>query len=195
MLCWEQAINRIEIGQITTETHFSLTFSKEDGETVEKQTRKTSVCKIKLCAFSPLLKSVRDQNFLSTKIAFYRIFYLGIWKWSKPVIVLLASRVKQAESVGFASDHYCHGVIVEHLEGRVSNYENFREVLCCSGWNVFLGPDVHSFGTWQVSFPVSKSIASRVNWAADIQGAPKHYFEHHWPYYPQHVILDTTFNV
>ena len=27
------------------ETHFSFTFSKEDGETVEKQTRKTSVCR------------------------------------------------------------------------------------------------------------------------------------------------------
>ena len=26
-----------------SKTHFSFTFSKEDGETVEKQTRKTSV--------------------------------------------------------------------------------------------------------------------------------------------------------
>ena len=132
-----------------------------------------------------------SRSKLSLKpIASFRVSYLGIWKWSKPVIVLLASRVEQAESVGFASDHNCHGVIVEHLEGRVSINNNnmtmkhYQEVLTCSGWNVFLGPDVHSFGTWQVSFPVSKSIASRVNWAADIQGAPKHHFEHHWPFPP-----------
>ncbi len=62
----------------------------------------------------PLLFDVLERGRIDAAEADEKHVRLRVGERSQAIIVLLAGRVEQAESVRLAADHHRHGVVVEH---------------------------------------------------------------------------------